>query len=113
MEKLLYPVITVLTAIKQKYPNKKIVFHTGNWGVGAFGGSAEAAAIMQLLAARVSGIDEIRYYPRSSKSQYNSGKTLLKTIEKNHSNLTCDQFIEHLAKNAQNYNLIWGTSNGN
>jgi hypothetical protein len=112
LEKLLYPVITVLTAIKQKYSNKKIVFHTGNWGAGAFGGSHKAAAIMQLLAARISCIDEIRYYPRSKESQYNSGKTLLETIENhNPKTLTCDQFIDHLAENAKKYNLIWEKPN--
>jgi hypothetical protein len=39
-----------------------VVVHTGHWGTGAFGGDRTLMAILQLLAARLSGLDRVVYH---------------------------------------------------
>ena len=39
----------------------RCVVHTGPWGTGAFGGNAVLIALVQMLAAEMSGIDALAY----------------------------------------------------
>ena len=39
-----------------------VEIRTGFWGCGAFGGSRHAMTLMQLLAARMAGVDRVRFY---------------------------------------------------
>jgi hypothetical protein len=39
-----------------------IVVHTGHWGTGAFGGHKVLMAMLQILAARLAGLDELVYH---------------------------------------------------
>jgi hypothetical protein len=39
-----------------------VVIHTGFWGCGAFGGNRTLMALLQLLAARLSGIDRLVFH---------------------------------------------------
>ena len=39
-----------------------IVVHTGHWGTGAFGGNKVLMAVLQMVAARLAGIDRLVYH---------------------------------------------------
>eukprot|EP00479_Gromia_sphaerica_P008629 TRINITY_DN335_c0_g1_i5.p1 TRINITY_DN335_c0_g1~~TRINITY_DN335_c0_g1_i5.p1 ORF type:complete len:129 (+),score=17.46 TRINITY_DN335_c0_g1_i5:773-1159(+) len=43
-----------------------IVIHTGNWGTGAFGGNKIMMALLQLIAARMAGIDRMQFHTFSA-----------------------------------------------
>lgn len=40
----------------------KTVIHTGHWGCGAYGGKRRLMALLQLVAARLAGIDRLVFY---------------------------------------------------
>jgi hypothetical protein len=42
--------------------SKKCVIHTGNWGTGAYGGNKILMAMLQIIAARLAGIDQLVYH---------------------------------------------------
>lgn len=39
-----------------------VVVHTGFWGCGAFGGNRELMALLQILAAAISGLDMLVFH---------------------------------------------------
>jgi hypothetical protein len=39
-----------------------VIIHTGNWGCGAFGGDRQLMCILQVLAARIADVQEVRYH---------------------------------------------------
>ena len=43
-------------------PAPRVVVHTGHWGTGAFGGDQVLMAVLQIVAARLAGIDELVYH---------------------------------------------------
>ncbi len=44
------------------WPGVPVEIRTGFWGCGAFGGNRHAMTLMQLLAARLAGIDRVKFY---------------------------------------------------
>ena len=47
---------------RQIYPGTPVEIRTGFWGCGAFGGNRHAMTLLQLLAARLAGVDRVRFY---------------------------------------------------
>jgi hypothetical protein len=47
---------------KQVRGDAAVVVHTGHWGTGAFGGNKVLMATLQMLAARLAGIDELVFH---------------------------------------------------
>lgn len=112
LEELFYRANTAFRGIKDQANGKKIVCHTGNWGAGAFGGSAKAAFLCQLAAAEEANIDELLFYPMSKSDEFKSAKMLYDKIKKENPKMTADEFLTHLAKNAVEYGLSWGCGSG-
>lgn len=44
------------------WPGTPVEIRTGFWGCGAFGGNRHAMTLLQLLAARLAGIDRLKFY---------------------------------------------------
>lgn len=47
---------------RARWPGVPVEIRTGFWGCGAFGGNRHAMTLLQLLAARLAGIDRVRFY---------------------------------------------------
>ena len=110
LEKLFYSANTAFKAIKQQAKHQ-VVCHTGNWGAGAFGGSAKAAAICQIVAARNCQLDELIYYSMNKNREFQQALELLNQIEGKHPNISIDKLLTHVSQNAKVYNLLYGISN--
>jgi len=88
----------------------KIIIHTGNWGTGAFGGSKPLMAILQVLAAIASEINNLVYhtYNDEGTSAYKEGVAILnEELSKDNYNLS------HILKNLEKRHFLWGISDGN
>jgi hypothetical protein len=114
LEELFYTAYTAFSAIKQKSGSDHNILHTGNWGAGAFGNDPKVVAIIQLAAARLAGLDEVRYYPMNSRQEFEQAKHLLTDIEAMHQGLafSVDDFLTYLANNAKKLCLFYGKGNG-
>jgi hypothetical protein len=51
------------------WPGAPVEIRTGFWGCGAFGGNRRAMALLQLLAARLAGVDRVRFYAADRHGQ--------------------------------------------
>jgi hypothetical protein len=47
---------------RRLWPDTPVEIRTGFWGCGAFGGNRHAMTLLQLLAARLAGVDRVRFY---------------------------------------------------
>ena len=47
---------------RRLWPDAPVEIRTGFWGCGAFGGNRNLMTLLQLLAARLAGIDRLRFY---------------------------------------------------
>jgi hypothetical protein len=107
---------TAFRAIKQDSPGK-VVIHTGNWGTGAFGNSLVVVYLLQMAAARLAGIDELRIYPMDEKSaqQFTVAQALFTQLEEKNQRKemsdTVESFLTHLKDHAEQYGLFYGEGN--
>lgn len=108
LKDLLFRSVAAFSAIKFECPTKKIIVHSGNWGCGAFGHGAKAVALIQLAAANFSGIDRLEYYPLDRSRDFDQAKVLFEIIERDHQNMTIDEFLTFLENNATRLGLIYG-----
>jgi hypothetical protein len=56
--------------------NPTVVVHTGNWGCGAFGGNIELMCLLQMISARVAGIDRVVYHVLSADNEKSCAKAM-------------------------------------
>lgn len=47
---------------RRRWPHAPVEVRTGFWGCGAFGGNRRAMTLLQILAARMAGVDRLRFY---------------------------------------------------
>lgn len=47
---------------RRLWPGAPLEIRTGFWGCGAFGGNRRAMTLLQVLAARLAGVDRLRFY---------------------------------------------------
>jgi hypothetical protein len=90
----------------------ELVVHTGFWGCGAFGGNRVLMALLQLLAARLSQLDQLVFHthlPAGSAAFQQASKIW-----------QCDLFREghqvevaSLLEQIQEMRFQWGVSDGN
>ena len=58
-----------LAESRRLWPGTPVEIRTGFWGCGAFGGNRRAMTLLQLLAARLAGIDRVRFYAFDDKGR--------------------------------------------
>ena len=90
----------------------ELVVHTGFWGCGAFGGNRVLMALLQLLAARLSQIDQLIFHTHlpAGSAAFQQAKEIL------HGDLipTGNQVgVALLLKQIQEMGFQWGVSDGN
>ena len=54
---------------RRMWPGAPVEIRTGFWGCGAFGGHRPAMALLQLLAARLAGVDRVRFYAFDARGE--------------------------------------------
>jgi len=54
---------------RRTWPGAPVEVRTGFWGCGAFGGNRQAMALLQLLAARLAGVDRLRFYASDASGE--------------------------------------------
>ena len=86
----------------------RCVIATGHWGCGAFGGNQALMCLLQLAAARVAGVHELRYYafdPAGLAAVQQGAKQLEQVWEPG---LSLPAFVQRV----QRLGFQWGVSNG-
>jgi len=53
------------------WPGAQVEIRTGFWGCGAFGGNRHAMTLLQVLAARLAGVDRLRFYAFDDRGHAN------------------------------------------
>ena len=88
----------------------RTVIHTGFWGCGAFGGNRELIAVLQLLAARLAGVDRVVFhsFDAAGLQRFEKAHAALDTLLAEHPRDRLGALIEALA--ARGYE--WGVSDG-
>lgn len=104
LKKLLFRSIAAFSAIKFEFPTKKIIVHTGNWGL-SLGHSPKVATLIQIAAAAFSGIDKIEYHPGQKEQEFDQGIKLLEDIKNTNPEMSVKEFLDLLEKSIQLYNL--------
>ena len=109
LEQLFYTAYLAFSSIKSENMESAIAIHTGNWGCGACGNDPKTVALIQLAAARFSGIYEVHYHFNSTDNTqpFRDAKNLLDRIERDNPLMTIDEFLTHLERNARDYDLVY------
>ncbi len=87
-----------------------VVVHTGFWGCGAYGGNRVLMALLQLLAARLSGVDRLIFHQGGSQQSFGTALGILE-----HDLLPSDTPLQvpRLLAKIQAMEFQWGVSDGN
>jgi len=109
LEHLFYSSYTAFAAVKEKSEEAHAIVHTGNWGC-AQGHSPACVALIQAAAAQLAGV-ELYYYPvdADSKVHVERGLQLWEALMQQAlaGKWTVDQFLTHMADQAENYGLLF------
>lgn len=89
----------------------KTYVHSGWFGCGAYGGNRTIMIVLQIIAAKMAGIDKLIFHTVTSNYQENidAAERFVKNIfEENQSSLLIEEVIEKIF----NEKFQWGQSNG-
>jgi hypothetical protein len=87
-----------------------VVVHSGFWGCGAFGGNRELMALLQILAAAMSGLDMLVFHthrPAGTETFSRAGQKAADLAKQGETGL--DELLQFIV--AMEYR--WGQSDGN
>jgi hypothetical protein len=114
IEYILTTAVTGFTAAKIESQlacaDPKVVIHTGFWGCGAYGGNRVLMALLQLLAARLSGIDRLVFHtgePAGAESFAKANQILERLT------IGANLDITDLLTSIEAMKFHWGVSDGN
>jgi len=88
------------------------VIHTGFWGCGAFGGNRPLMSLLQLLAARLAGIDQLVFHTgtQSEIIPFENGQSILRRILEK---MGVEPSLRDVLNAIVDQRFSWGTSDGN
>lgn len=89
----------------------KTLVHSGWFGCGAYGGNRTIMIVLQIIAAKIAGIDKLIFHTVTSDYQedINAAEGFLRNIfQENQSSLLIEEMIEKIF----NEKFRWGQSNG-
>jgi hypothetical protein len=92
----------------RRWPGARFEIRTGFWGCGAFGGNRELMTLLQLLAARLAGVDRLRFYAfdDAGRADFEAGAAALERVLAGAATLP-----DAIARiDAERY--VWGQGNG-
>ncbi|WP_437987531.1 hypothetical protein [Sorangium sp. So ce117] len=86
-----------------------VVVHTGHWGTGAYGGNRVLMAALQMLAARLAGIDVLVFhtFDADGSEAWTAARTLVDSLIATHSSTAS------LLDTIEARGFSWGVSDGN
>ena len=96
---------------RRAWPREPGEIRTGFWGCGAFGGNRRAMTLLQLLAARLAGVDRVRFhaFDDAGLAHFREGAADLEAvIEHGESDEPLAELIERVA----DLDYEWGESDG-
>ncbi|HZV01908.1 MAG TPA: hypothetical protein VFF73_34670 [Planctomycetota bacterium] len=89
--------------------HREVAIHTGFWGCGAFGGNRVLMALLQLVAARLAGIERVVFHTFDR-----AGTTALDTARRHLRELVSSgRATRDVLEDVLELNLLWGVSDGN
>jgi hypothetical protein len=89
-------------------PEAAAVVHTGWWGCGAFGGNRELMAMLQVIAARMAGVDRLVFHAMDGdgvaefRAAVRMADDLASGVER----------VQELVSRIAGQGYVWGTGNG-
>ncbi|MBJ6764509.1 hypothetical protein JGU66_27375 [Myxococcaceae bacterium JPH2] len=101
-----------VTESRRQWPGVAVEVRTGFWGCGAFGGNRHAMTLLQLLAARLAGVDRVRFYTFDDAGQaaFQAGAEDLESVL---SAGTRGEPLAELVERIADLDYAWGVSDGN
>lgn len=91
------------------WPGAPVEARTGFWGCGAFGGNRRAMTLLQLLAARLAGVDRLRFYvfDHAGEAAFRAGAADLARV------LGGGETVAGVIDRVAELGYEWGVSDGN
>lgn len=80
IEDVLLTAFIGFAACRAESGSAEAVVHTGNWGTGAFGGDRVLMALLQLVAARLAGLDRLIFHSRGGAEHLREAEGLLEDL---------------------------------
>jgi hypothetical protein len=96
-------------SVRERAHRPDIVIHTGFWGCGAYGGNRVLMTLLQLLAARLSGVDRLVFHTRGGSEAPATALRILDDLLSGHMPLHLPSLLAAI----QAMELQWGVSDGN
>jgi hypothetical protein len=92
-------------------PSTRIVVHSGHWGTGAFGGNRVLMAMLQILAARLAGLDRLVFHTVDADGRESWDDAVRWVGERvwAKGSETVDELVDRLVA----MRFVWGQSDGN
>lgn len=90
---------------------RPVIVHTGFWGCGAYGGDRTLMTALQLLSARLAGLDEMVYYTvgEAGMETYAEARSLLERVAPAGAEAALGDVLDSIARQG----FAWGESDGN
>jgi hypothetical protein len=97
---------------RRLWPGVPVEVRTGFWGCGAFGGNRRAMSLLQLLAARLSGVDALRFhaFDVAGEADFRAGADDLQRVL---ADGTAGEPLAALMERVADLDYEWGLSDGN
>eukprot|EP01102_Stenamoeba_stenopodia_P019547 TRINITY_DN7417_c0_g1_i1.p1 TRINITY_DN7417_c0_g1~~TRINITY_DN7417_c0_g1_i1.p1 ORF type:complete len:341 (-),score=77.47 TRINITY_DN7417_c0_g1_i1:140-1162(-) len=101
---------TGFAAAKQNSGEAPVVIHTGHWGTGAFGGNKVLMAALQIISARLAGVDALVFHAfDDEKSVHEALELVDKNLLEGEESVSVNQLMLRLEEKR----FVWGQSDGN
>jgi hypothetical protein len=115
IERILVTAFTAFAAARAEsaamWPGQPVEVRTGFWGCGAFGGNRRLMTLLQLLAARLAGIDRLRFHAADAdgKHDFDRGAAELAAVVRAGAP---GEPLADLIERVDDLDYAWGVSNG-
>jgi hypothetical protein len=105
--RILVTAYTGFAAAVAESPAGPVTIHTGFWGCGAFGGNRTLMTLLQLLAARLAGVDRLTFHAADGLADYEDGAAELADVIGEPG-----EPLAALLERIDDLDYEWGVSNG-
>jgi hypothetical protein len=94
------------------WPGAPVEIRTGFWGCGAFGGNRHAMTLLQVLAARLAGVDRLRFYAFDDRGHANF-RAGTADLDRVLAGGTAGEPVAEVIERITQLGYEWGISDGN
>jgi hypothetical protein len=108
IEDILATAVIGFNACRQESGTTATEIHTGNWGTGAYGGNRVLMALLQLLAARLVGVERIVFHSGDGLAHVAEAERLVRELP-----MAPGTPISDLTDAIHARGFAWGVSDGN